>query len=182
MKQLKILIAICLVPLCVFAASEWVSFESAAGRFKTLFPRTPKNTDAPVNTADFSLIMHAFVFDASKYKDDNAMYMTAYCDYPDTLVSSDFKDELVDEVFKGAVDRMAGRLGGEMVSVDRIAYKGYPGRNVKATVKDNQGFAYVRVYLVRSRLYILMVMCETPKEDNPSINRFFNSFEITDLK
>jgi hypothetical protein len=179
MKPLKLSLIALVVLLCSFVPADWIPVESHAGKFKVLFPRKAEESNEPIQKSGFNLVMHMYSYDVGKYKDDNVLYMAMYCDYPDTLVDSDFKDEIIDTLFSTSIAGMINKLDGKMKYSERVKLNEFPGRKVKSTVKTDQGLAYIRLYLVHSRMYILMVMCETPKEDNASIERFFNSFQLT---
>ncbi len=179
MRHLKLSLIALVVLLCSFAPADWIPVESHAGKFKALFPRKPEESSEPIKKSGFDLTMNMFTYDVGKYKDDNVLYMVMYSDYPDTLVDSDFKDEIVDTLFSNSIAGMSNKLGGKIKYNERIKLNDFPGRKVKSTVKTDQGLAYIRLYLVHSRMYILMVMCEPANEDNAAIDKFFNSFELT---
>jgi hypothetical protein len=44
--------------------------------------------------------------------------------------------------------------------------------------EEDKGLIYVKVFLVKSRIYQLMTSCSLDKKDNLSINTFFDSFEL----
>jgi len=182
MKQLKIIVILCLISIATFAAGEWITFTSAPGKFKLSFPRQPKATSERVKKSGLNIVMNMFLYEVGKFKDDNAVYMAMYCDYPDTLINSDFKEELVDTVFMGAISSMTEQLQGTVLSSEAITYKDFPGKKAKISSKEMGGVAYIKVYLVHSRLYMLLVACDAAKDNNASINRFFNSFVITGIK
>jgi len=183
MRKLTGLLAISVVVLLSsFAATDWVNFQSKEGKFTIKFPRQPVAASQKVDNEVFRIKLYTFVYDATKYKDDNEVYLTMYCDYPDTLVNSDFREEIVDTILKGSIDGMAGNMNGTIMSIDNINYKDFPGKKVKMDLKGGQGFAYVRIYLVHNRMYMLEVLCDPKKDHNASIDKFFDSFVITDTK
>ena len=183
MRYLKPIAAtLIVVLLCSFAAGDWIDVTSKEGNFKMKFPRQPVESTQDLEESQLPLKMHIFLYDASKYKDDNMAYYIMYSDYPDTLVNSDFKDELLDTFFKNSIDGGAKNMNGTVVSVTKVNYKDYPGRLAKMSFGDGQGFCYMKIFLVHSRIYILMSLCETLKDKNTSMDKFFDSFALINDK
>lgn len=178
----RFLAVLAIVILCSFAPAEWVKFQSTAGKFTLMFPKQPTPSTEKVSSGPLPITIHMFMYDASKYKDDNQVYLAMYCDYPDTLVNSDFKDELVDTILNGSINGMATNMSAEVLSNEKTSYKEFPGKNVKMNVQSGAGYAYVKVFLVHNRMYMLEVLCESSADHNASIDKFFNSFVITDTK
>lgn len=183
MKNIKPLLAICIVILfCSFAVADWVNLQSKEGRFTMKFPRQPTLQTQNLDNEAFPIKMYMFVYDATKYKDDNIVYLAMYCDYPDTLVNSDFRDEIVDTILNGSINGMANTMDGKITSAEKINYKGFPGKKIKLSLKDGQGYAYVKIYLVHNRMYMMEVACEPNNDHNASINKFFDSFALLESK
>lgn len=180
MKYLKILsAAFAVVLFCSFAA-EWIMVNSSEGRFKLKFPRQPTPSTQTTTVNHKPIKVHAFMYDASKYKDDNMVYYIMYCDYPKDLVNSDFRDEIVDTIFNGSLNGAAANMGGKLVSISKNNYKEFPGRSAKFDISNGEGFCYMNEYLVHSRMYLLMCVCDSKKDNNADMQKFFSSFEITE--
>lgn len=179
MKNIKLLAGfLFLTLLCSFAPVEWVPVESKAGAFKIMFPRQPTLGDQDIETEIGAIKMYTFMYEVDKFKDENAMYGVIYADYPDTMVHSDFKDEILDVFFDGAVKGSMKNVHGEMLQEKVVKYKDYPGRKVKIAFLEGKGIMYMQFYLVKNRMYIMQVACETAKDNNPAIDKFFNSFAL----
>ena len=113
MKNRKLLLALLVIVLfSSFAVGDWVDVHSKEGRFTMKFPRQPLESIQDMDEATVPLKLHMFVYDASKYKDDNMAYYVMYSDFPDTLVNSDFRDELLDTFFKHSIDGAARNIKG----------------------------------------------------------------------
>lgn len=178
MKNFVKVFGICLiVVLCSFAA-EWVTVQNKPGKFKVLFPRAPQESEQKLETAIGPLKMKIFMYEVDKFKDDNAMYGLMYSDYPDSLVNSDFKDEILDNFFEKAIEGAANNIKGTILSKKTISIKGYPGRQARVSFAEGQGIMNLRMYLVKNRSYFLEVGYEKDKEGNAAIDKFFNSFEL----
>jgi hypothetical protein len=183
MKNTRLILAVCIViVLCSFAAPDWVDLKSAAGRFSMKFPRQPTPQTQDVNTGNLHLKLHMHVYDASKYKDDNLAYVVMYCDYPSDMVNSDFRDEIVDTIIYGGINSMAESMEGKIISIEKSNYKDFPGKRARVDVKKGEGYAYVKIYLVHSRMYLMEVVCDTKNDHNASIEKFFDSFVLQESK
>lgn len=181
MKNAKVLLALFVIVLCCsFAAGDWIDFQSAAGRFKMKFPKQPAPSTQKTQTGGVPIVIHMFVYDATKYKDDNEIYLAMYCDYPKDLVNSEFRDEIVDTILKASINGMAENMKGEVRSMENTTYKDYPGKKVKLFMKEENGYAYVRMYLVHNRMYMMEVLCDPKNDNNASIDKFFSSFSCTE--
>jgi hypothetical protein len=181
MKNIKALVALLIVVIFCSFAADWVDFTSKEGRFKIKFPRQPVPSTQTVNSKP-PLKMHLFLYDAAKYKDENLTYYVMYCDYSSSEVNSDFREELVDTILKGALNGGAESMGGKLISLTKNDYQEFPGRSAKYSVLDGQGYCYMNVYLVHSRMYLLLAMCDPKNDNNASLTKFFNSFTVTGLK
>ena len=168
--------------LCSFTTADWFTLQNTEGNFKLNFPREPKQSDQTVETAIGPLKINMFTYEVDKYKDDNAAYMMMYSDYPDTLVNSEFKDEIIEVFFKNAVAGAVANVNGKLISQKKINYKGYPGRSAKLTIEGGKGIVNAQMILVKNRSYMLQVMTEAKHDNNPAINKFFSSFALLNDK
>ena len=176
MRTTRILSALFILLLLSSFAADWMVLEKKDKGFKISFPRKPEESEQSLTTAIGPMMMHMWLCDQSKYKDDNGVYGIIYSDYPDTLVSSDFKDELIDSLFSNTISGSVSSMQGELLSTTVTPYKTYPGRQVKVKFADGQGIMNMKLYLIKSRMYIMEVGCEKDKDNNPYIDKFFNSF------
>lgn len=183
MSAIRLLTLVCTVVLfCSFIPTGWVLVQSKEGNFKMNFPRQPTQSSQDVESPIGKLKVNLFMYEVGKFKDDNGLYGVIYSKYPDSLVNSDFKDEILDEFFKQSINGMVNNIKGTVAEEQKTTYKGYPGRNVKISFMDGAAFMHVRVLLVKNVAYIMEVACETAKDNNPGINDFFNSFALLNEK
>ena len=183
MKQIKpVALILTLLILCGFTAraADWTEFSSKVGNFKMKFPGHPEETIQDVQVGDVSLKLHLFIYDASNDSGDNLTYYVMYCDYPKTMINSDLSSEILDTFLKNSIEGGAKSMNGKIVSITKENFKGFPGRKVKINIMDGQGIGYQKVCLVHNRAYFSMVLCESQKDNNPSIEQFLNSFELLD--
>lgn len=176
MKKKLLIAPILLFVLCSFAMADWIVVERKDIGYKLQFPRKPESGVQDVDTKAGKLKMYMLMCDQSKYRDANMIYGFIYSDYPEEVIHSDFKDELIDTFFNGAIRGSVNNVKGTLVSVKDVPYKDYPGREIKIAFEP--GIMYMRMYLVRNRAYMLQVGCETKNDNNGAIQKFFNSFEL----
>jgi len=175
MKQALIAL-FCCITFITAAHAQQKKYENKAGHFSIVFPGavTPQTQDIPSEVGN--LKMNMFMCTPDEGKDVNGLYAVDYTDYPSTMVSSDSSKALRERFFTGAVNGFAKNVNGQIVNSGSTMYKVYPG--VKAKVSMEGGFMYVQAYLVKSRLYLLLVGCDTDKDGNAAIEKFFKSFEL----
>jgi Protein of unknown function, DUF488 len=97
----------------------------------------------------------------------------AYCDYPDTVVRPGNEDRVLDGVRSGAATSIKGTVRGEK----KIAFHGYPGREVEIDMPGN-GVYRTRCYLVKQRLYQLTVVSGWGPPVAEDVQTFFDSFQL----
>ena len=97
--------------------------------------------------------------------------------YPDTLIHSDFTDQ-IESFFRSAIDGAVSNVQGKLLSENSITMGAYPGRAIKVDYMNGLAIINMRFYLVQNNMYMLETISETSKDDNISIKRFFDSFEL----
>ena len=110
-------------------------------------------------------------------------YKLTVHDVSKVRLKPEFNEEKRFEVLKGLATTSIGLIG-SILSTEKIILKGSPGIFVKGEI--TQGVkeppyspVFVKAYLVTNRIYQLEFMCKPGKKDNPEIERFFNSFELS---
>lgn len=179
MKKLLFYPSLLIIMLfCSFAPAEWVKIQSKEGRYSILFPNKPTESEQSVETEIGAMQLKVMMYEVGKFKDDNAVYGIIYADYPDTLIHSDFKDEIIDAFFENSINGAAKNMKGTVLSEKKVAYKNYPGRHAVVSFMEGEGIMHLQIFLVKNRGYILEVGCETKKDNNPAIDKFFQSFVL----
>ncbi len=178
MKTRNILFAIASIVLCSFMLPDWMLFQDAGNNFKVNIPQKPTESEQTVNSEIGDLYMKIFMLDQSEAKDDNLVYGVIYTDYPDSLVSSEFEKEKVNGFFTGAIEGASTNIEGIVLSQEVVSYKKFPGRLVKIQFGEEKMNMYMKMFLVKNRVYILQVICTAKKDKNKSINKFFDSFAL----
>jgi hypothetical protein len=161
--------------------ADWITYVSKDKSFKIKFPNQPveQQTGPQFGTLGGLLI----AFNPGINTDDNVVYYISVTDYPSDKISSDFPKEVQDKFIKTQASVLI-RLIGKPLSEEKITFKNYNGIYIKGEVtqgvrkEEDKGLIYVKVFLVKSRIYQLMTSCSLNKKDNLSINTFFDSFDL----
>jgi hypothetical protein len=157
---------------------KWYLLESKDYGFKIEFPVEPKYMSQTINSVIGDIEMHIYLFDASESEDeDNMVYMVSHNEYPE--FATDFSDDdSLDAFFRNAIDGAVSNVNGELISEEEIQLGKYPGREVKVDFQNGMAYIRMRIYLVENELYMLQTITLAEKDDNESISRFMDSFEL----
>lgn len=153
-------------------SGTWDSFTSSEGKFSALFPKNPTEEIDTLNTAIGTLEMHTFTASYRK-----GFFAVAYVDYPYSAVRVTPASSLLDGARDGAVERTNGRLLSEKL----ISLGGYPGREIKIKIETPKHTAIIRcrIYLVKNRLYQILVATSIQEAYSTIGTTFLNSFQVT---
>lgn len=161
---------------CVAANDTWKTYDFPEGKFKMQFPGQPEKQSQVVNSAIGELNMNIYVYDASKEKGDNYVYMVNYTDYPDTLVNSDDTTQLK-TFYRNSIDGMANNVHGKLLTEKVVNYEKYSGREIRIEIKERGAIITSRMFLIANRIYIIEVITSTEKDFNTGIKKFLDSFK-----
>lgn len=157
--------------LCVLAACgvRWQPLHSDDGGFEISIPgkpvRTSHRSETPVGNIDLTTF-------TVKLDDGRTAYMVAYNDYPSAMIKGADREAILDRAVGGAL-----ASGSHLVSKEPITLQRFPGRQVRATIRD--GLEYKsRFYLVRERLYQVSVVSSTGDRAESDHQKFFDSFHL----
>ena len=151
------------------ASATWKEFSSSEGSFSILMPGEPTEQTKTVNTKAGAIDLHLFIF-----QQKNVAYFVSYVEYQEELVQANNAEKLLDGARDGAVSNVQGKLLNEV----SISLEKYPGREIRIQVPDGKHTIQTRMYLVKNRLYQVMIV--TPKEDSFSkdVTKFLDSFKL----
>ncbi|WP_299116961.1 hypothetical protein [uncultured Winogradskyella sp.] len=179
MKKSILILAIGLITFNMSFAQDWDRYKSEDLAFIANFPSEPERSQQKINTALGDLDMHMVMYSPTVLADYNAVYSVIRSDYPEEQfkdVDSDYTDSILDGAVEGAVSNVKGTL----LYDKRIVLNGYPGREIK--IEISVGYIYVNAYLVDNVMFITQVVCLIDNDNNESIKRFLNSFDILKVK
>lgn len=160
--------------------ADWVVVDAKAYGYQISFPKAPEKSVQSVNTAAGPVDMHLHLLDTSQDgTEDNMLYLSSHASYPDTLISSERKEQ-IKEFFTETIDGLAKSVDGKLISKGKVNLQGYPGREAKIDFQDGMAVISIRIYLVNSEVYMLQTITKTEKDNNASIEKFMNSFKLAE--
>lgn len=157
-------------------AEDWYLFEDEERDYSIRFPETPTTQNQVVNSDVGELDMKISMLETTE---ENAVYITIVTDYPMGVVHSS-KTEMLDGIFRKAIDGGMSRVNGKLLSETKIDLDGFEGRLAKVNVENGLAVITMKLYLIGSRLYILQTAYETGKDNSMDMNRFFDSFKVSE--
>lgn len=160
--------------------SDWVLVQNKDQGYQIEFPEEPTKNIQTVKTEAGNVDMYINMLDlSSKDQDVNLIYMSSFAQYPDSIVHSDKKQQIV-AFFKETLDGLIGSIEGELLEEKEVNIGQYKGKEVKINFQDGMAVIRIRVYLVENNVYMLQVVTKTDKDNNESISKFMNSFALMD--
>jgi hypothetical protein len=144
-------------------AEDWISHESAEGRFSARFPREPGLTEREMEGSQDGIQLVTAEMPLR-------VYSVAYNDYVQNELNAFGADGLLDYAMQAGTEAMKGVI----TESATITLNTHPGREFWADVPG--GKAHYRIYLVGLRLYRLAVIHAPEFEANHE--EFFGSFTV----
>jgi hypothetical protein len=170
----KLALCVLLIAMAACAKSEWQELAVGEGGFSVLMRGQPQYARQALDTPEGRMEAHLYSSDRP-----DAYFAVGYTDYP--LGFALTKDP--QEILSGVRDTWVRRINGRLVATDATAkVDKYPGLTFTArgSVKDVDAFLEARLYLVDQRLYQLVAIGRTTQVAQGTVNRFFNSFRLTE--
>ena len=157
-------------------ADNWVLIKKSD--YQILFPLEPKEESETMVSAIGNLNMTYLTLSTTESETEkNLVYMIMQTDYPDSLVHSDFKDQLK-SLFDNAVEGGVSNVKGKLIHQKDIEINGYPGREFSIDYNDGEAVMFIKTYLVKNRMYMLQTITNTGKYPNEDITKFMQSFKL----
>lgn len=156
-------------------AKQWDSFTFDEYGYQIDFPSEPKYLSQKTNSEVGLLDLHIQLVDYTMK--GGSLYGISYTEYPGSFISSD-KKEMLPDYFKAAVNGAVNNMSGELLSESVIEIDGYPGREIKAAIKNGGYHMTMRMYLVKNKFYSLQVLSLRKAIDEEATKNFFDSFEL----
>lgn len=157
---------------------DWVVIDAKEYGYQISFPSVPEESVQSVTTAAGPVDMHIHLLDTSQDENaDNMLYLSSHAAYPDTLISSERKEQ-IKEFFTETIDGLVKSVDGKLLSKSKVNLEGYPGRQAKIDFQNGMAVISIRIYLVDSEVYMLQTITKTDKDKNASIEKFMNSFSL----
>lgn len=152
--------------------AEFKEFTSAAGKYKAEMPGKPKEETQNTPSPDGRQI----ALNVASVQQKDGVYVVMYSDLPIPAGESDAKiQERLDGSREGALKNINGKLTKETKIT--LADK-YPGRDIEAELPGGKGSLRVKIYMVGTRLYQVMVVGTATWVASADSARFLDSFAL----
>jgi hypothetical protein len=150
--------------------STWKEFKCADGRFRVTMPEIPPLQKQTLNTPLGPVALYMYMHENRRY---DYSFAIAYCDYPANLLQASAKAGL-----DGARDGiLANTQGAKLQKETPIALSGHPGRDLTVDVAGKAKMR-IKLYLVKNRLYQLVVVQSGARPSAEAVAKFFDSFRL----
>lgn len=171
----------CIIFSCSNAQKQWVEYKSEKSGFKVEFPKTPFENNKTLDTEWGSVKITMLGLDCMNDKtNSNFMYLLSYSEYPDGFFDG-WTNETYEEYFKitiqGVVNKMATK-DGKLLESKLIDFHGYQGREVKISHMNGSAINKCRIFIKGNKMFNLLVSTNAAKDNNPDIQKYFDSFEL----
>ncbi len=147
-------------------------FRSDAGKFSIVTTKGLKSSTTSLDTGVGTISMHMFTADQAK----NSVAI-GYADYPQDFISQNDANTILDNACSGAVSNISGTL----ISKDEISLDGNPGKEIVVNAAAGNGQVVTvkaRLYLVKNRLYMVMILAAKGNLTRTDSDNFFATFKI----
>ncbi|MBP7688077.1 MAG: hypothetical protein KA765_09220 [Thermoflexales bacterium] len=154
------------------AVSQPQAFTSKSGGFSVMTPATLKESTQSADTAIGQIDMHTFLAEVG-----NRAYIVVYADYPAEIMQQSDPEQILD----GGRDGAADNLKGQILSENTLTLDNHPGREfvINATAQDNlEMTVQARLYLVKNRLYQIMLAAPQSEFKSSDADAFLKSFKL----
>jgi serine/threonine protein kinase len=154
-----------------FAA--WETFSPAGQGFSVRLPGQPRTVTRKQQTMRGEVEQTEHTLSATPFH-----YSITYADFPGKLIQKDEVDEALDLARDGAVKAVKGA---KLREYTRVELDGHPGRELVIEITDGEKSATLRgrFYLVKQRLYQVLVAGNTADMKRPEVAYFLRSFRLT---
>ena len=165
-------IAVVVLAACGGAATDWKDFSSAKGNFTITMPSVPKESSQSVDTAAGKVDLTMFTSQVG-----TSAYLVSFSDYPEEVMNT--ADPL--KVLDGAMNGSVTNFGGTVLTSKDITIDNNPGKEFTADGKvsaPGDGSLSGRIYLVKNRLYQVIVVGLKDKTVVSDIDKYLQSFKL----
>jgi hypothetical protein len=143
-------------------------FTSEEGKFKVEMPGSPSRE---------TVSAHGLTMISFQVEEKDGAYGVAYADIPMLGAAS---SALITRALDSARDNMVSKVNGKFTGESRISLDGkYPGREIRADIPEKNGLIQGRLYLVKDRVYMVMVVGLPGWVNSANAKRFLDSLELT---
>ena len=171
-KPVLLLILLLLTVWLPGCAPKPREFKSEAGGFAVTAPKTLQESTQDLELQSGKITLYLF-----STQQDNIGYFVSYCDYPPETMAHGDPEKMLDGSRDGALSNAKGKL----LSETKITLEGNPGRELVMEAADESGRRAVikgRLFMVKNRLYQVMVVAPRGQAGDKIIDDFLQSFKL----
>jgi hypothetical protein len=152
---------------------SWETIAPPDGGFSVRMPGQPRTEKKKEETQRGPVERIEFTLRASPFH-----YTVAYADFPGQLIQGRQVDKALDLARDGALSAVKGA---KLREYRPVALAGHPGREMIIEVEDGgkEISLRARFYLVKQRLYQVMVAADTVDVKRPELDYYLDSFQLT---
>ena len=171
--KMKVRWMIAMIVLLALAGCKqipWQPYTGPDGSFSVQMPGTPEEQKQALYNdlfGNFTAYIYAVDYDSTTY-------MVVFTQYPESISAISTPFELLDNARDGAVANVQGTLVDEKV----IRLGDYPGKEITIRLPAAGMLADVRMYVVDTRLYQVMVTSPEANFSQKAADTFLDSFAI----
>ena len=165
------------IPYLFFLQTDWTNYSNEEGRFQIDTPGKFTEKIDSVNTDIGKIAYHTFFYKIENEL-QNEIYMLSYCDYNLDFIFSD-STLIVEDFFQTTIEAAAETVNGETLYQTDIIINEFPGKLWRIDFNEGNATAKTKAYMVGNRYYAVQVISFENKNLNKSIDRFFDSFKVT---
>ncbi len=163
-----IIFAVILLTSCVKEPTIEL-FSSKDGGFSILLPGKPEFETQTVDTEVGKILMNMYGVENKRMA-----YLISYSDYNIEDIELIGVKE-IEEILDGVRDGQVGD-NGKLISEKSIQLDNYSGREI--VFSNEEGTIRSRIFLVKNRLYQVLVVSNDNKVNTEEVNKILNSFKL----
>jgi hypothetical protein len=165
-----------------FSQPDWKEYVFDSHNFKIDFFQKP---DFSVDSSVFNdspLITYFWELNVDDPSHENIYYCVSQIAYPSEFIHSDSLFSVVEGFISSTQNGLIGDEDFTFLSSLLVEKHGYPGKVFKWKCNSNDVFLEFHVYLVENKLFELSAVSREGKNHNPFLARYFDSFEIINIR
>lgn len=153
-----------------YFASDWVTYNATAGKFRILFPKYPTidTQQVPIPGMDVTIIYTQYTAEV----DSARSYVVVFAEYPSQMDTSQ-PERILESVVNGSV---VGVEGGRLVSSQFTTFRQY--KAVDYMIQNGTVTQKYRSIIIDHSLYTIGALFDNVSVDDQSLSKFWGSFEL----
>lgn len=171
MKKLLLSTVLLIASINLLSQNEWGTYTIPNSEYTIQMPFSPIEGVKSIMVNGTNVDMHYL-----NCESDTISYFMFYSNFlPNTFDLID-----IDVFYKKAIDTIRKRFNGKEVFLKNDSINGHRGIYGRFIIKKEKKYhLLVKEFLIGNRLYQLLVYADNKHKNSPSIDKFYNSFSIT---